>query len=561
MRRAAFLALLLSLAFAPSAAGHRTGRLLVSLDGSGVRARAAAPAVLARAAARRAGPAVPQIGLLTVRPAAGASLHATAERLRADSRVRAVGVERRARPRLASNDPALSDPETAPGTPPGTVVQWWALRLGLPEAWDVARGSTALVAVVDSGADGAHPDLQAKIRHTVDADPDPRDGGPLSDRTGHGTHVAALACAAAGNGIGIAGAGLDCGLIIAKTDFTDSSVARAIVESADLGAHAINLSFGTDGARVVPTAVQDALHYATGKGAVLVAAAADQATEEQGDPANLLQPTGTGPHVGEGLGLSVTAATFSDGRAGFAGRGTQISLAAYGAFEPGRGPRGLLSAWPHGITTYERGDIGPPAQPPCGCRTTYRGDPRYAYLQGTSMSAALVSAVAALVRDLNPDLPPADVVRLLKETARRPAGTGWTPELGWGIVDARAAVAAARLIDRHRPGSSVRAARPTRSGAVTLRLSGVDEAPPGVVASGIDRYELWRSSYGRRAVRLTTTRSTTLTVRRRPGGRYAFFSVAVDRAGNREAAPPHPDATVRALGARRSPQRGRGRVG
>ena len=64
------------------------------------------------------------------------------------------------------------------------------------------------------------------------------------------------------------------------------------------------------------------------------------------------------------------------------------------------------------------------------------------------MATAIVSGVAALVRELNPDLSAAEVVRLLKETARRPPARGWAPELGWGIVDARAAVAAARL---HRP--------------------------------------------------------------------------------------------------------------
>ena len=64
------------------------------------------------------------------------------------------------------------------------------------------------------------------------------------------------------------------------------------------------------------------------------------------------------------------------------------------------------------------------------------------------MSAAIVSAVAALVRQVNPDLSARQVARLLKDTAKRPPGTGWTPELGWGIVDAGAATTAARAIGR-----------------------------------------------------------------------------------------------------------------
>ena len=91
----------------------------------------------------------------------------------------------------------------------------------------------------------------------------------------------------------------------------------------------------------------------------------------------------------------------------------------------------------------------------CGCRTSYHGDSRYAYLEGTSMAAPQVAATAALMRRMNPDLKAGDIIRLLKRTARRPAGRGWSPELGWGILDADAAVLAARSLDR--------SARPRRS--------------------------------------------------------------------------------------------------
>lgn len=530
MRLAAAMALLVVLLLAPASASARpTGRLLVTVQPGTHLASS--------------GPRVPQIGLVTVAPRRGESVRAAARRLRATKGVEHVEVEHRATPRLIPDDPAMTDPETAPGTPEGTVVQWWAQRVGLPEVWDVVRGDRALVAVVDSGVDGGHPDLQGKIRATIDADGTPGAGGPLVDEAGHGTHVASLACAAAGNGVGIAGAGLDCGLIVAKIDFTDASVASAIVQSADKGASAINLSFGTDGSRPAPAAVRDAIAYASVKGAVLVAAAADEDVEEQGDPANLLQPTGTGGDLDRNAGLSVTASTFTDQRAPFAGRGSQISLAAPGAFERGAGPRGLLGSWPQGVTSFERGSTGS-GLPPCLCRTPYRGDSRYAYLQGTSMATALVSGVAALVKQLNPDLPAADVVRLLKETARRPPGTGFSGDLGWGVLDARAAVSAARLIDRRPPTSVVRAPRRTRKRTVTLRLVGSDPAPPGIIAAGVDRYEIWRSSYGRRAKKLVATRRSKYVVPVRPGGRYAFHTVAIDRAGNREAAPARADVTV-----------------
>ncbi|HEX2086941.1 MAG TPA: S8 family serine peptidase [Solirubrobacteraceae bacterium] len=541
MRTAVLLATALALAAAGPAsatAAERTGRLLVSLEPSHT------PVALASA---NVAASVPEIGLVAVRPRRGETLGELRRRLAADPRVRAVDVEHRAAPRAATNDPALTDPESAVGTPPGTAVQWWPQRVGLFEAWDLATGDSALVAVIDSGIDGSHPELRDKVRDTLDADPTPNAGGPLADEGGHGTHVASLACAATNDGVGMVGAGRDCGLLVAKTDFSDGSVAQAIVDAADRGAASIVLAFGTDGGRTPPQGLVDALNYAAERNAVLVAAAADQETEEQGDPANVLQPTGTGPDLNRNLGLSVTAATYYDRKAAFAGRGTQISLAAYGAFERGQGPRGLLGAFPANETSFERGEVGPPPVPPCRCRTTYRGDGRYAYLQGTSMATAIVAGVAALVRDLNPDLPAADVVRLLKETARRPPGTGWSPELGWGIVDARAAVDRARQLDRTAPTSRLRAPRRTRRRTLTLRWSGEDVSPPGVEASGIARYQVWRSVGRRPPVKLTVTRRTSHRLRVRRGRRYAFFTIAVDRAGNREAPPPKADARTRVL--------------
>jgi subtilisin family serine protease len=537
---------------APAAAAERTGRLLVSVAPAGAAKAAgegqAAGAGPARAFAARASVRVPEIGLVAVRPGPGESLPALRRRLATDPRVRAVQAERRATPRAISDDPALTDRETATGTPPNTPVQWWAARTGLFDAWDLADGDTALVAVIDSGIEGAHPELSGKVRDTFDADPTAGAGGPLVDEAGHGSHVSSFACAATNNGIGIVGAGRDCGLLVAKTDFSDASVAQAIVEAADRDVDAIAMSFGTDGGRQPPQALVDAIEYAADRDVILVAAAADQETDEQGDPANILQPTGTAPDLTSNLGLSVTAATFYDRKASFAGRGTQISLAAYGAFERGQGPRGLLGAFPAAETSFERGEPGQQPVPPCRCRATYRGDSRYAYLQGTSMATGIVAGVAALVRDLNPDLSAPEVVRLLKETARQPGGgAGWSPDLGWGILDAAAAVRGAALLDRRAPESRLRGPSSTRRRTLTLRWRGADTSPSNVVASGIARYEVWRSVGGRAAVKLTTTRRTSYRLRVRPGRRYSFFTIAIDRAGNRETRPRRADARVRVL--------------
>lgn len=521
-------------ATAAPATGAATGRLLVSLAAPArVRAEASAvQAVIARTGARLAGPSVPQVGLIVVRPSVGTTLAALRARLRRDPRVRAVSVEHHYVLRAVPNDPALTTPDPSSSVP-GLSDEWWLAREDFPRAWDVTTGTGSVVGVIDTGIDGSHPDLAGKIVHADNLDG--ADGGTATtDSDGHGTHVAALACAATDNGIGIAGAGWNCRIAEEKSDLTDSSVVTAIVDATDAGADAINMSFGTDGRAQAPTAIVDALRYAYRHGVVLVAAAADDATQEQGDPANVLQPTGTGPDLTAGLGLSVTAAGPDDQRARFAGYGTQISLAAYGALDRGAAKAGLLSAWPAGMTSRE--SLLAPSGP-CLCRTTFDGDPRYAYLQGTSMAAPQVAAVGALIRHLNPDLPVARILRLLKQTARRPAGTGFTPNLGWGILDAGAAVHAASRIDARAPTSRVRAPARSRTRFVVLRLWGRDTGPRGVLVSGVRSFRVYAQRQGGRARLVAVTARRTLRLRVRPHARYTFYSRAVDRAGNVEPAP------------------------
>ncbi|MGI9100198.1 MAG: S8 family serine peptidase [Solirubrobacteraceae bacterium] len=544
----AALVIALSAPAAALAASEPTGRLLVTFEPqqSGGALRAAAASLLSLDGLRRDGAQVPQIGLVSVRPQAGVTLAALARLLRRHDGVRSVQVERRHELRPAVNDPALVAPETSLGTPAGTALEWWIPRLDLPAAWDITRGAGATVAVIDTGIDAGHPDLSGKVKEAIDNDAIARHGPATVDENGHGTHVSSIACAAGDNGFGIVGVGLDCRLLVFKSDLGDGSVARSIVQATDLDADAINMSFGTDGTSPPSPAIVDAINYAVAHDVVLVAAAADAPVEEQGDPANVLQPTGTGPDIAAGRGLAVTAASFAGTRASFAGRGSQISLAAYGSFEGTAGPPGLFAAFPGNTTELESGGGVLFPSPGCGCRGQFDGDSRWAYLQGTSMAAPMVAATAALARNLNPDLRAADVIRLLKETASRPPGTGWTADLGWGIVNPAAAMRAARTTDRRPPSSTLRGPRSVHSArTITLRWSGTDTAPSGLVSSGIDRYAIYRWARGRGYRRIKTTRATRMKLRVKPGSRYRFYSIAIDRAGNREHVPARADLSTR----------------
>jgi serine protease len=367
-----------------------TGNLLVLLDRTAATSAAVGSikAVLSRSGARFAGRSVPEIGLVTVRPPAGVPPAALAHMLRLLPGVASVEPERRDVPRAIPNDPALTAADPFTG-----VVQWYLARAGFYRAWSITHGAGALVGVIDTGIDGTHPDLRSKLAVPPIDQQDPSDDtGPAgTDQVGHGTHVASLACAATDNHLGMAGAGYDCRLVIEKSDFSDSSIANSIVDATKRHVEAINMSFGpsmaTGGA--APAAEVRALDYAAAHKVVLVAAA-DYPGSEQGDPANVVQPPGTGPNINAGLGLDVTAADFSGARARFAGFGSEISLAAYGTVvagefaEPGAGPEpkpGLFGAFPGALTQLE---LSPT---PCQCRTSLGAEDRYAYLQGTSMGA------------------------------------------------------------------------------------------------------------------------------------------------------------------------------
>ncbi|HEY8583878.1 MAG TPA: S8 family serine peptidase, partial [Capillimicrobium sp.] len=471
-------------------------------------------------------------------PRPGEPLAELAARLRADPRVRSVAREHRHVQRLEPDDPAFRTTDPAPEAG-GARLQWWAERSNFPAAWDIADGDSVTVAIIDSGVDGAHPDIQGKVRRSVDLDADPDHRGPGVDESGHGTHVASLACANPGNGVGLAGAGLECGLMIEKSDLSDSSVIRALVDATDHGADIISMSIGTDDRRSPPQAMRDAIDYAYDRGVVLIAAAADKNTTEQGDPANLLQPTGTGDDLKAGKGLSVTAADFSGRRAHFAGTGSQISLAAYGALSRTRASNGIIGAFPEQVTELERGLTAAP----CDCRAELAGDSRYAFLEGTSMATPIVAGAAALVLDRNPDLQPDDVIRILKRTAQREGG--WNAALGWGIVDALAAVVAAGELDRRAPTSSVVAPSSISGDAVRLRISAEDTPAYDIQPAGVREVRVFRSVDGGRPRRVAATSGRSVVLPVQEGRRYAFHTQAVDRAGNVETAPRRPDIRTR----------------
>ena len=276
----------------------------------------------------------------------------------------------------------------------------------------LAAAAAVKIAVVDTGADVTVPDLARRAPETWNARTDSTD---VRDVNGHGTFVASLVAAASGDAqLLVIKAGSDGG------SFTDTDEAAAIRYAVDHGARIVNLSVG--GPTTSPTERQ-AVRYAVAHGVLLVTAVGNE--RRSGNPveypAALVQPIGS--NGAGGAGLAVTASTSNGRPAAFANTGSWVSLAA-----PGEHVLAAVSA-----------ASSPLAFP----RTALPGvDGLFGYGSGTSFASPLVAGAAALVWAASPLLTAQQVAEILKETA---SGHGaWTAALGFGVIDAAAAVAQAQ---------------------------------------------------------------------------------------------------------------------
>jgi subtilisin family serine protease len=165
---------------------------------------------------------------------------------------------------------------------------------------------------------------------------------------------------------------------------------------------------------------------------VLVVAAAGNEYQDGNQveyPAALLQPVGSRGRGG--IGLAVGATTMDGTRAEFSNTGSYLSLAAPG----------------ENVFAAESTDSDWPRAEPSWSSPGY-----YGWASGTSFSAPEVAGAAALVWAANPSLTATQVAEVLKRSA---SGGTWTPQLGWGRLDAGAAVQLAQVTQ----GKALRRAR------------------------------------------------------------------------------------------------------
>ncbi len=305
---------------------------------------------------------------------------------------------------------------------PYLSLQYGLNNIRAPQGWDLSTGSAGVtIAIVDSGIDLTHADLAAKIvpgYDFVNLDDLPQDD------YGHGTHVAGIAGAVTNNGIGVAGVSWGARLMPVKVlnssgngSFAD--LAEGLTWAADQGAQVINMSLGGT-ASPAPQTMLDAVNYAYGKGAVMVAAAGNNARNEAFYPADF-------DHV-----IAVAATDSANLRAGFSDYGLAIDLAA------------------PGVSIY----------------STLPGD-AYGPLSGTSMAAPFVAGLAAVLRGLPGNTSPDQIMQELETSALDLGDPGRDDFYGYGLIQADAAILSTHALTMSVSGS----------GAVTSAPAGIDCGP------------------------------------------------------------------------------------
>jgi subtilisin family serine protease len=271
------------------------------------------------------------------------------------------------------------------------------------KAWATQSGSPdVIVAVIDSGIDGRHPEFAGQLLPGWDlTGKEPVAGGNV-DGYGHGTHVAGVIGAKSNNGIGIAGVAPGCKLLPVRIfdEFGHSTAgisAAAIIWAVDHGARVINCSWGSSMQSEGDTA---ALKYAADHDVVVVAAVGNSGMNEP-----------NWPGADDGV-IGVAATTDIDTWGSFSTWGDWVDVAAPG--------EGILSTFP-----------------------VAKGN-GYRIMRGTSMAAPFVTGAAALVRSQFPSMTRTQVRERLEQTAKDVIQPGKDPYAGFGRVDMAKAVSPTR---------------------------------------------------------------------------------------------------------------------
>lgn len=285
-------------------------------------------------------------------------------------------------------------------TDPDYSLQTYLDYMNLEDVWDRTRGGNVRVAVIDTGIDTDHPEFAGRISelsYNATEDKAVRDYGlsVIEDQQGHGTAVAGV-IAAAMDGVGTVGIAPEVELVVIKADcdskgnFTRTSdLVFGLYYAIEQNARVINMSFG---GLEPENPYEEATRLAWERGLLCVAAAGNNGTSERSWPAADEHVVGVGS-VDENLRL-----------ADYSNYGENVDLTAPG-------------------TVYTTGLDG-----------------GYKTISGTSFSCPIVSAAAALLVSMEPEVS-VEIFREVLFAACRDLGTsGRDYAYGYGLPDVSALV-------------------------------------------------------------------------------------------------------------------------
>ena len=352
--------------------------------------------------AGKAGAALRRAGLRDVKARGGSILTFGGDRGKAARALATVGQRATIAPDY------VRAPADTPNDP-GFAFQWnfgtfaGSNGVNAEAAWTGTHGSSSIkVAVLDTGADTAHPELTGKLVDPWNVVSGTTD---VTDSQGHGTAVSGLIAGVTNNASGLASLGWDTQVMPIKVGnglFFDSDIILGLDRAIAHGADVVNLSLGGD-CNSAPFA--DAIERVQTSGALVVAAAGNSFSS--GNP--VFYPAAETGVLGIG-------ATGRDGvHAPYSETGDFVDLVAPGGTGDTAGNNIPVLATGGGTTTNA----------------------------GTSFSSPTVAAAAALVLAENPLLSPSEAGEILERTAHDLGTAGYDTTYGAGILDAGAAVNAA----------------------------------------------------------------------------------------------------------------------
>ncbi len=298
------------------------------------------------------------------------------------------------------------------------------------DAWQISKGNNITVAVIDHGIELDHPDLEANI-HSLSYDCENR-SSPSIVRGAHGTLCAGIVGAVQNNAEGISGVAPNCKLMSISNSLSigiyppaavrqQQNLANGIEWAYQNGADVISCSWGNAllQGQFISDAIDDAvIRGRKDKGCIVVFASGNDAASTVLYPASL-------PNV-----IAVGSITNKGQHDIGSNYGTALDVVAPGAKI---------------YTTDRQGDVGENTIPGAAGN--------YCFVSGTSMATPHVAGIAALILSVNPYLTGQQVRDIIESTTQkvnsglytysttsgRPNGT-WNNEMGYGLVDAYAAV-------------------------------------------------------------------------------------------------------------------------